>query len=651
MLKELINFTNSLPNYFKSLGATPKEGLHILLQVDENGNLNTKSDAVQYHFYSKKMKENDYGKVLEKCKLFQENAWCVNTNKCFDLPMKAIQSCSPICVAFKKEHIQGGEKYIANSQNGKSQIQERFETYFSKAQNLVTEDEILERAFRNFKAFFQNKSWEILLKDVENQRKGKFVILSNQEKKLKEHSKNTNDKTEKEQLKEQLATVQSQMISVQPLSDSDYILFYLDLPLEIYKETHAKYLDDKLFNTDKYNTEPDKNGIIYGTNDFQNGYNANMPFLMHQTATFDITGRISNLEAKALYEFSNILPRKNLPNPLPIFIYNNEFKEKVIAVYKERRISFTEIIKELYNVYKDDFRNYYLLNWSNTQNGIVFNDFDFVSQFLFEVGDSNKGLQMENYFNLYEDKKPKHYPPISNIFQLEEKVLKYLIQNKYHRVDYFSDFKKEDYESHDFTFLSFCKYRKAIYDYVFKSNRATIQGKQFDELVFNGIRDDIHNSSEYGIKEKLNIWYGLHEYFHKPNIKETDTMVNKLKEHQHFVAQLIEGNADTTTANDGDFAFAAGQVIYYLIKKSKSDDTSLRLLEPYLQKSNCKQLKLAITLDLARYKHENFSRNFGKVAAFVLDHNTEENIKNLHPELLSGLFSDNQLYSNQNKND
>ncbi|GGW36669.1 hypothetical protein [Arenibacter certesii] len=650
MLKELINFTNSLPDNFKSLGAMPKEGLHILLQVDDKGNLNIKSENIQFGFYSKKLKD-ELSAVLEKCKRLQENAWCVNTNKCFDLPMKAIQSCSPICVAFKKEHIQGGVKYKSNLDKGKPQIQERFSDYFDKAESMLTEDEILKKASLNFQTFFLNKSWEIVLNDIKNQRDAQFQILSNKVEALKERQKSVSDKTEKDSLKQQITDAQTQMTHFQPLTDSDYILFYLDFPLETYKTTHGKYLGDKLFNTDKYNTDPNEEGLIYGTNDFQNGYNANMPFLMHQTATFDITGRISNLEAKALYEFSNVLPRKNLPNPLPIFIFNEEFKKKVIAAYSEKRISFTEIVKELYNVYKDDFRNYYLLNWSNTQNGIVFNDFDFVSQFQFEVGGTNKWLHIENLFNLYEDGKPKHYPIITDIFHLEEKVLKYLVRNKYHKVDYFSDFKKEDYASRDFTFLSFCKYRKAIYDYVYKSNRATIHGKQFDELVFNGIKDDLHNSSEHGIKNKLNIWYSLHNYFHKSNTKTNNTMANKLKEHQNFVATLIEETAETALATDNDFAFAAGQVIYYLINKSKSEDNSLRLLEPYLQKSNCREFQLTITKDLERYKHEKFSRNFSKVAAFVLAHNTEENVKNLHPELLSGLFSDNQLYSNNNKND
>ncbi len=40
MIKELVNFSETLSEDFKSLGKTPKEGLHILLQVKEGGEIN-----------------------------------------------------------------------------------------------------------------------------------------------------------------------------------------------------------------------------------------------------------------------------------------------------------------------------------------------------------------------------------------------------------------------------------------------------------------------------------------------------------------------------------------------------------------------------------------------------------------------------------
>lgn len=634
MLTELINFTKSLSDDFKELGLLPKKGLHILLQVDDKGNINF---TQQYSYYPKNMEHDDV--LLNKCKKLQENAWCINTNKCFDPTQKAIHSCSPFCVAFKRENINGGSKFEDNAKNKKPQIHERFENYFSKAEEILPEEEELAVIFEKFKEFFLSGKWNEALEGIRKS-DNNYQKLCNE----REQIKNAGE-PEKKKLEEIEKKIQYFPFS----NDKNYIIFYLDLPLKKYKESHSKYLRDNLFNTDKFNTEPDEEGLIYGTNDFQNGFGSKKPFLLHKTATFDITGRISNLDARELYEFGKVLSRKTLPNPLPIFIYNEEFKRKVIALYKDGKLGFRDLIEELYENYKEDFRNYYLLNWVNTKDGIVFKDFDFVEKFKYEIGDIG-GLPIENYFQIHEKgkKKMKFYQPIKTVFDLEDRVLKYLIQNKYHKVDYFSDLEKKEYENRDLTFLSFCKYRKAVYDYVYKSNRNTIVGAQFDEMVFNAIRDDFKNNNEYGIKEKLNYWYSLYEHFHKTGVE----MASKLKEYQSFVTNLIEDKADIDNAKEEQFAFAAGQVIYYLLKKSKSDDNSFRLMEPYLQKTNCNALKQNIAEDFTRYKHENFSLKFEKVASFVLSFETNSNIKTLQPQLLSGLFSSNQLFSDKtNKNE
>lgn len=644
MLTELIHFSNSLSDEFKSIGLVPKEGLHTMLDVLENGQINTQADSINYEYYSKKSKE-ELSSFLDRCKVVQENAWCVNTNKCFDLPMKAMHTCSPFVMAFKREHLEGGAKHKANIEKDKPQIHERFEAYFQKAENLLPdEDERKSEIFQSFRSFIILGGWEVVLNDIIVQRDVKYRLKSEKLESLTEELKSAS-KDKKVILKEQIVEAKQALLKIQPLSDGDYILFYLNLPLEDYKTTHKVYLDDKLFNTDKYNTEPNDEGVIYGTNDFQNGFNAKMPFLMHQSASFDISGRISNLDAKALYELGKVLPRKSLPNPLPIFIYQDElFDNKRIALYKDGKIAYRELFATFYEDYEKQFQNYYLLNWSNTKDGIVFNDYDFVPKFSYKLN-GQTGIEILNLFGIIdgETKQKKQNLRLYTVFDLEDRVLKYLIQNKYHRVDYFSDFKKEEYDNKDSTYLSYTKYRKAVYDYVYKCNRQSVGGSQFDEMVFNAIKDDIKNSNSYGVKDKLNIWYSLHNFFHQSN--ELITMASRLKDYQTFVSDTIEKKADPSMATDEMFAFSAGQVVYYLLDKSRSDDTSFRLLEPYLQKTNCDALKQAITNDFARYKHENFSNNFKEVSAFVLSYHTDANLKTLQPEFLSGVFSNNQLFS------
>ncbi len=645
MIKELINFTESLSEEFKAQGTLPKEGLHILLQFqkDEDGGIYIDVNSFLYEQFFKKQDEAP-SEFLEKCKLLQQNSWMIDTNKCFDTITRAIHTCSPYAVAIKRDNLKGGKNFEKRKKDGKNIVYDSFDAYFSKAIALFDNEETKEK-YIEFKNFFSQNTFSTLIEKIESSNAGKYRQLQEKIEDLKNQIKEAKDKSEKEYLKSVILNVEQLAIKVKPLDDDNYIIFYLDEPLEQYKNAHKKYLDDKLFNTDKYNTTPDENGLIYGTNNFMNSFNSAMPFLIHHTASFDITGRISNVDAKLLYDLKNIFPSKTLPNPLPVFIYKEELQNKVISIYRESELKFKyhEIIRKLVETSQDDISNYYLLFWQNTKDGIEFKDFDFVTKFEYEI----KDLVIQNLFEIKEKggKSNKYYPLIKTIFDLEQQVLHPLIQNMYHRVDYFGDLSKKEYDKLDRTFDSFSKYRKAVYDYVYKSQRNTIDGNIFYDMVFNSILDDIKNGNGYGIKEKLNIWYSLFEYF---NPKQKTNMINKLKEYQDFVAALISGE-ELTDITDEKFAFAAGQVVEYILSKSRSADNSYNLLEPYLQQSKCTEFKKAIANDFGRYKHENFSGNFEKVAAFVLSYETDVNLKHLLPQILSGVFAKNQLFSSTNK--
>ena len=651
MIRELVNFTNQLEEPFKILGYSPKEGLHILVNkvTDKEGVSNIDLQYYKYEKYDKKMK-GDESEFLAECKMKQKNSWCVNTNKCFDLPTKAIHSCSPFCVAFKREHLKGGKKHKQYEGN-KDQIYERFDTYFEKAFSLFDKDTEKEK-YKVFEQFFTHNDFSLILnkidsENIEKQKKNNSEILN-----LQENIKLTSDKITKEKLKDKIKELQYEQLKFKEPTDSDYIIFYLNIPLSAYKDVHGHYLSDKLFNTSDYNVFKDNDNSTYGTSDFLNGFNSKMPFLLHQTASFDISGRISSEEAKTLYEFLNILPNRSLPNPLPIFIYEEELQKEAISLYEESgfKASYKEILKNLYtNHSEEEIANYYLLYWLYTKDGVIFKDFDFVSKFEFKLPENCKIVNLLE-LKQKDSKQIKSYK-LTSIFDFEWVVFKPLIQNKYHRLDYFSDLKKDDYAGLDQSFSTFSKYRKAVYDYVYKAQRKAIGYYAFREMVFARLKDLLKQDSDYGFKEILNIWFSLAEYFinpQKPNI----TMPSKLKTYNDFVERLVTTEKETNIEmEDEEFAFLSGQVIKYLHSKSKSSQTGFNLLEPYTQQSKCDQFKLRIANDFDRYKHEKISRKFERAASYVLSYETKTDLKNLLPEMLAGFFADNKLFSNSKNND
>ena len=424
MIKELVQFSGLLTDDFKVLGTKPKVGIHILLSLEnKDGALSLNVAEYEVERCTKKTTESDY---LEQCKLYHLNAWCIDTNKCFDLPMKAIHSCSPFCVAFKREHLIGGTKYEVNETKGKTQIYDRFKSYFEKSFELLETEEEKEK-YRVFEHFFTHKSFEKIVNSINDLYAEKRELLTKKLEGLKEqHEKAI--KEEQKKIKEKIGDVNSKLLEVAEIDDGEYFIFYLNEPLRIYKKAHTKYLSDKLFNSDKYNTKPDEDGLIYGTNNFLNGFNVSKPFLMHKTASFDITGRISNDDALKLHEFQQVLRLNTLPNPLPIFIYEEELNEEVVSLFRsnEKRMRYGEIITSLYESHKKDLENYYLLFSQNTKDGLMIKDFDFVSKFEYELKSEENN---EDYLNIEPLFTDKYAFKIHNIFTFQNQILPVIFNN------------------------------------------------------------------------------------------------------------------------------------------------------------------------------------------------------------------------------
>ncbi|MDJ1473778.1 hypothetical protein [Xanthocytophaga flava] len=610
MIKEISNFVESLDPEFKTLGMKPKEGLHILLRIQSDGETSfiDQNSLVSWGYTRKKNQSQEDVIFLQRCASLSQASWCVNTNKCFDLPLKAIHSCSPYCLALKRENLINGEKYSTNARDKKPQIYDRISTYFAKTFDLLNSEEDKQRV-------------EIF----------KYALNS----------------------QEKLHTWLNLIPVFEEIKDAEYVIFYLDEPFEKYQNANAKYLGDKLFNTNDYNQV--SNTITYGTSDFFNGFPTKKPFLTHQTATFDISGRIAAQEAKALYEFLDIIGRGILPKPLPIFIYNEELQGDAIALFKTgaeegKKIGYQTIIESLYKSHKENFGNYYLLFY---QAGEI-KDFDFVSKFEYELRDKEgNAWEIKDLFDI------NYTRSITNVFELQYAVLVPIFNNALvsktkagdFQFKYFDDVDAK-YCKSDNTYLLVVTYRKAFYDFIYKSKRQAISQSVFDHILQTGILDDMRldefknnqHSQNGSIRRKLNIWFSLSEKFNQYH-KSTDTMGNNLQTHREFIKKLAKGEANIQT--DDQYAFTVGQVIYYLLSKSKTADRSYKRLEPFLQQVHAKELNKAIARLFDTYKHEEFSSNFRIPFAEVMDYETKANMRDFMPITLAGIFSKNALFSNK----
>ncbi|MDI6804788.1 MAG: hypothetical protein QME58_13275, partial [Bacteroidota bacterium] len=426
---------------------------------------------------------------------------------------------------------------------------------------------------------------------------------------------------------------------------------YFNVSLEIVKKDFESYLKKNLFNKDDYNLTSSE-GEIFGLSGFLNGANVKKQFMLHKTSHYEVNNRISQKTALNLYKFERLLSHKKpydkLPNPLPIFIDKDELNKDIVRLYNDERVlHFREIVRRLFEQHQTDLSDYYLINWRNTADGPMIYDFDFVPQFRYKLS----GFEIKNPMGI----KDYHERKIDHIFQFELDVVRTIFNNALVlktkndeiMLRYFDDIDAKYMSAA--TYQNILKYRKSFYDYIYKSRTQAITGKMFYDLIISAILDDIKQDKEYKktytIKEKLNILFSLNHIFdtNNKNFKGVN-MASKIPEYQERMRKLFS-DENYHIAEDDEFAFAAGQLICFILKQSESYKKTHALLEPFINKNDPKQFRLVIVRGIDQYKHK-FEwygscgkGRFERLAGEILGYDCKTPIKELLPVVLSGYFS------------
>ena len=665
MIQEIINYMKHLrehsPKIFEE-GLEPSKGLHILIEIDDDGNA--------INFPGEKGKDWDYydGKeitaFLKSIIPYEQEIQCIITkpplNKALD-KKKQISSCSPFSISIKKGKIVGS-------------------TDFTKKEILIE----LENLKNERNDFSYNKIYNLLQNELEK-KEGKKISIAGIykiilllrfyfEKGISECLIDENIISKVNNFKRFLINNLEKIIELDEFNKmkKDFFLnIYLKVSIEEYKRAHDNYLMRNLFNKNNFNSEKEIKDDTYGLSGFFNGLNDKKTFLKHKTATMykGIAYRIKAKDTIYLNDFDILLHRKKFPMPLPIFIDKREFKttDEMLQIFKEdNKVSYSEMLRKIFERNnKVKLENYYLLFFNYKYE---LKDFDFVTKFRYFLKDKDDNyLEIKNIYELKENNEIKPNITIKNIFQFESYIVKTIFNNSLVKIDKNNTYSVKYFDEIDPTYVSggeliyqiILKYRKAFYDYIYKSKIESISSTMWDEIMWNSVIADLksdkindkgYHSKEYSIKEKLNIWFSLYNYF--INNKGRYNMSSKIPDLLEKMRQIANNETNSKHLESvEEFCFGAGQIIYFLLDQSKASEKTHALLEPFIQKVNAEQLQTAISNLINTYKHElRFGQGrFEKLASEVLAFETNENLKKYQRFLLAGYFAKPVIYAKHNK--
>ena len=630
MIREIINFTKDIiedcPDIMQR-NLKPNGGLYIFVDIDEAGNWVNENGVYGQDYLYLKTNDSESSIPISEITALEEEVKRVGTsmNKVLDKSSQ-IFSCSPYAVVFKKKSLTN-EK-IPGIKGEK--ICKLLPFYFENARKLCPLEE--QQRIVSFESICS-----IILKGLEN-----FIREQADEKKI---------------------------VLIDQLKDDEYISIYLrSVSLNDYKKAHDCYLKDKLYNKGEFNKTV--NGILYGVSGFLNGLNDKKLFLVHRTACMDegLCGRISFEEALLLDKFQSLILRKVLPNPLPIAV--NQLENKLfLKLFHENEtpLSYRELIKSLFEQHEiKKLSDFYLLNYSKAKD-IVINDIDFVPMFRYYF---DKPLLIENVMlagykrdEIFEEERDII---LKDIFSFEYVVVREIFNNCLVMIKkdgsykslYFGevDLSKRSDNGKFLIYQLIMKYRYAFYEYIYKSKQNAINVLMFDEMMFTSILASIKNeevksrfSFNNVIKRKLNIWFSLYNLFNN-NDKKKEVMASNVTDLMSKMRLVAKGEAVLETPEE--FAFAAGQLVSYLMDQSVASDKTYSMLEPYLQKTKSKHLQDAIAHVFSQYKHavSIYGKAFKALASNVLTYDEDVDMKPLLKYFLAGCFSNCVIYEKKEEN-
>lgn len=607
MIKEIIQFVDALPPETFSKNLQLKEGLYLFLELEEKDG----EPCLKNISEDGKLKKEDFDvftqntemtPFFEKCLNFQVSSIPVSPAKIFN-PNKKIfgGSCSPFVVVFTKKNFTKYSKEIL--------VKELSDQYFKKAEEYCITDYQKDK-FRLFRNFLVQNIYEFI-----------------------------------NSFPEYLNAKDSYSVNL--------FLKNIDFP-EILK-THGEYLNENVFNKEEYNKK--LNDEIYGVSDSLSGFNDKKRFLKHQTSPLKYNYRVKGDAAQKLWKFFKLQQNKQLPNPCPIFVDEQELNRGMIKLYQNGDVlSYSGLIKGILKEYNREYlQNFYLLFFQGIK-GSRIADIDFVPHFKYKI---EAKLRLTEVFPLG-GKFEEHQ--ITHVFQLQNLVFNKIFngqlitsaKNGSVWIKYFDDVEPNpNYFFTDAICNLLLSFRKAIYDYIYKAEYQSVTCRMFDQMMKTSILEDIRIDEDYkrgyAIKEKLNIWFSLYHFFNQN--KNRENMSSRISQLLEKMKQVANSDNNSFSEDPAEFAFGAGQIVYFLLTKSASGNKTYAMLEPFLQKTKANQLQETISNTIAMYKHEiDISKGrFERLAREVLTYETDVNMKDYLRYFLAGCFAQSVIYEKKDQ--
>lgn len=427
-------------------------------------------------------------------------------------------------------------------------------------------------------------------------------------------------------MQEAFDTVVDDLINNDKPKDT-WVKIFLDNTEEEYERVSRYYISQKIFNTDKNNIEVD--GNIFGINNYNFNMNSKKPYLELKTTTYKIASLISTediivLRRIYIWLYNNVVQQSNSKIPLD-FDFKGIGEE---SEYENQDIYEIKVINDNGNAKIDNFE--YIPNFTTNIRRFDYKDILHNKDEVIQSTSNIYGLEwlINNIWITHNMKSETNYLR-NSYYDYDEKISK---------SKGLSNWKKD--------FLG--KYLNVFKDLFKKENKMLFTRNLYKigvEVIQNTLIDDYEYKKNFrgNAVSAMNLWLCLEEYFNKKEVKRMK--VNDVQERCKKIFENYE-----KIENDDEYYFLVGQIIYFLLSKSKSSKLTQDVTEPIIKANNSKVLNKELKYLYDKYNYDISFRDkrFNNIYSQILLANPESSVKENKDIILAGILSDNMFYIKKN---
>lgn len=383
------------------------------------------------------------------------------------------------------------------------------------------------------------------------------------------------------------------------IKGKDYLKIFFEYPCKKYINEGKRYLIPNIYNNNDCNIEFD--GDIYGLPNNNMGLNSKKPYLENKTRKNTSPYLIDAEEVQLQKEFFDYLMNEVSRGKVNAFI---DLDKKIIDV------------KENGKVPENDFNGLFLRLKKGKE--VEIHDFDTITSYKSIL---KKELIMKNILELnLESKLNQKYLECYHSFKKKEDVQKILDEvffSSYLINNYFTDAGdisiKDNVVKNNLLIA-----RNSIFNWIYKGiQKGSCNGISavLDKVSLNLIKGAINNGYIARAGHQFNLRWSLREYF-QGGIGMAD-IIHDLKS----TLRVKINEKDTSKIDDDkEYYFAIGQLINYLLSKSKGKKRPHSLANQFINSKNNDDLKVKLRKLYVKYSYnpDVNSKRFNNLYAMIV---------------------------------